>query len=284
MAGSNGNGNGRSIGTGVTTGNGKPPMLLVHGFTGTPVMWDPLLPYLEPHHDVAAIALPGHFGGPAFTDPGESIIETMLDAVELQMDELGWDKAHIVGNSLGGWISLLLAGRGRALSTVAISPAGGWELGSSEVTRAVAIFKRQELSLKFFYPLAQELVKRPRGRVIALWDAVGYPERLPGHLASQWLEASKGCSCRDLLIQFSGSVNAPDDLEIDGPVRIAWGTRDRILPYKRYAPRWKKILPQAEWVSLDKLGHVPMSDAPSLIAQTILEVSTAAGAAASTKD
>jgi pimeloyl-ACP methyl ester carboxylesterase len=62
-------------------------------------------------------------------------------------------------------------------------------------------------------------------------------------------------------------------------VRIAWGTSDRILPYKRYSPGWRKVLPDAEWVSLDKLGHVPMSDNPSLIANTILEVSTAAEAA-----
>jgi pimeloyl-ACP methyl ester carboxylesterase len=277
MAGTNGNGNGN----GASAGNGNPPMLLIHGFTGTPVMWDPLLPYLEPHHDIAAITLPGHFGGPIFTDPGDHIVESMIDAVELQMDELGWDKAHIVGNSLGGWIALLLAGRGRAISTVAISPAGGWELNSAEVAHARRIFQRQAFSLKYFYPVATQLMKRPRGRQIAIWDAVAYPQRLPGYLASQWLIASKECPSRQMLLSHSPNVKYPESITIDGPVRIAWGTRDQILPYKRFSTGWKKVLPDAEWVMLDKLGHVPMSDDPSLIAKTILEVSTAAEAATS---
>lgn len=277
MSVTNGNGNG----SGARAGSDNPPMLLIHGFTGTPVMWDPLLPYLEPHHDVEAITLPGHFGGPEFTEPGEHIVESMIDAVELQMDELGWDKAHIVGNSLGGWIALLLAGRGRAISTVAIAPAGGWELNSPEIERTKKIFQRQALGLKYFYPIAKELVKRPRGRVVALWDAVEHPQRLPGYLASQWLLAAKECPTREMLLSHSPKVRYPDSITIDGPVRIAWGTKDRILPFEGFSGGWKKVLPDAEWVMLDKLGHVPMSDDPSLIAKTILEVSTAAEAATS---
>ena len=40
------------------------------------------------------------------------------------MDEAGFDRAVLCGNSLGGWIALELARRGRATSVVAISPAG----------------------------------------------------------------------------------------------------------------------------------------------------------------
>jgi pimeloyl-ACP methyl ester carboxylesterase len=62
---------------------------------------------------------------------------------------------------------------------------------------------------------------------------------------------------------------------LEGPVRIAWGTKDRILPYDGYADEWKRVLPDADWVTLEDVGHVPMSDDPQLIANTILEVSTA---------
>ena len=275
MAGaSNGNGSGGM----ARAGNGKPPLLLIHGFTGTPVMWDPLLPYLEPHHDVEAITLPGHYGGPPLGDPGAHIVDRIVDGVERQMDALGWEQAHISGNSLGGWVSLLLAGRGRALSTIAIAPAGGWELNSAEVKRAAMLFKRQAAGMKYFYPFAQELVRRPRGRTLAMYDAMAFPARLPGHLALKWLEAAKLCPSRELLLAHSPNVNYPDSISIDSPVRIAWGTRDRILPYERYSPGWRKVLPDADWVTLDPLGHVPMSDDPARIAQTILEVSTAAEA------
>ena len=42
------------------------------------------------------------------------------------MDELGWDTAHIVGNSLGGWVAFELERRGRARTLTGIAPAGGW--------------------------------------------------------------------------------------------------------------------------------------------------------------
>ena len=45
------------------------------------------------------------------------------------MDEAGFETAHIVGNSLGGYLALLLAERGRARSVVALAPAGGWAAG-----------------------------------------------------------------------------------------------------------------------------------------------------------
>ena len=268
MAGSNGNGAAPGAGE-------RSPMVLIHGFTGTPVMWDPVIPYLEPYHDITAIPLPGHYGGSAFSDPGEHIVEALLDIAERELDARGISRAHIVGNSLGGWAALLLAGRGRALSTVAFSPAGGWELNSPEVRRAKLIFRRMQYSLALTYPLALELAARPRSRGIVFWDAVAYPKRLSGSLARQWLVAAKNTPARDLMLKHSPEVNCPESMSIDTPVRIAWGTRDRILPYSRYSARWRRALPDADWVMLPGLGHVPMSDDPQLVADTILEVSTA---------
>lgn len=257
-------------------GGARSPMLLLHGFTGTPVMWDPLLPWLERHHEVIALTLPGHYGGPVMPDPGDHIVEAMLDLAEAEMDARGIERAHLVGNSLGGWAALLLANRGRALSTVAIAPAGGWALNSRESRRAVLIFRRMQLSLALTYPLATELVARPRGRVFALWDAVAHPSRLPGPLARQWLRAARYTPARSLLLRYASKVNAPDSLPgADGPIRVAWGTRDRILPYERYSAGWRHALPDADWVMLPGLGHVPMSDDPELVSRTILEFSTA---------
>ena len=42
------------------------------------------------------------------------------------MDALGWGTAHIVGNSLGGWVAFELERRGRARTLTGIAPAGGW--------------------------------------------------------------------------------------------------------------------------------------------------------------
>jgi pimeloyl-ACP methyl ester carboxylesterase len=48
----------------------------------------------------------------------------MTDAVARDMDAAGFASAHLVGNSLGGWIALELAKRGRARTVVALSSQG----------------------------------------------------------------------------------------------------------------------------------------------------------------
>ena len=52
---------------------------------------------------------------------------------------------------------------------------------------------------------------------------------------------------------------------------LAWGTRDRLIPSPRYSQRLRNLLPNAEWIELPGLGHVPMFDDPQLVARTIAE-------------
>ena len=96
----------------------------MHGFTDTWRTWELVLPALERRHDVLAPTLPGHAGGPPIE--GEITDRLIADAVEQAMDDAGFVTAHIVGNSLGGFVALQLAARGRADSVVALAPAGGW--------------------------------------------------------------------------------------------------------------------------------------------------------------
>ena len=53
-------------------------------------------------------------------------VESLADAVEVALDETGFETPHVVGNSLGGWLGLELARRGRARTVTAVSPAGAW--------------------------------------------------------------------------------------------------------------------------------------------------------------
>ena len=109
--------------TAAHRGGSGPPLLLLHGFTDTWRTWELVLPALERRHEVFAPTLAGHAGGPRIE--GEVGDASIADAVERAMDELGWASAHIAGNSLGGYVALQLAARGRARSVVALAPAGG---------------------------------------------------------------------------------------------------------------------------------------------------------------
>ncbi len=62
--------------------------------------------------------------------------------------------------------------------------------------------------------------------------------------------------------------------DLDVPITVAWGTRDLIL-WPRQVRLARAKLPKARLVPLPGCGHVPMSDAPELVAEVILDGSSA---------
>jgi pimeloyl-ACP methyl ester carboxylesterase len=120
-------------------GSGE-PLVLLHGFMDTWRSWELVLPALERRFDVFAPTLPGHAGGPPLPDAIGH--ESFADAVERAMDDAGFEAAHLAGNSLGGFVSMQLATRGRARSVTALAPAGGWAPGD-DAPRQLLEFQRQ---------------------------------------------------------------------------------------------------------------------------------------------
>src|SRR5881628_3218171 len=115
-----------------------PPFVCLHGFLDTWRMWELVLPALERRHDVLAPTLAGHAGGPPLD--GTLTDGTLADAIERAMDEAGFATAHLVGNSLGGYVAFQLAARGRARSVVALAPAGGWASGDRSYRETLRYF------------------------------------------------------------------------------------------------------------------------------------------------
>src|SRR5204863_3072448 len=156
-------------------GGSGDPLVLLHGGGGTRRLWRTTIPLLEPHHDVLAVTLAGHFGGP----PGEpATLETIVDAVERDMDEAGFETAHVAGGSLGGWVAFELARRGRAASVVAIAPVGGWEKGSFEVRRVVWIYRILVFGSRLLRRFARAVARRPRLLRLAVRHHFAYPGRM----------------------------------------------------------------------------------------------------------
>jgi pimeloyl-ACP methyl ester carboxylesterase len=250
-------------------GSGE-PLVLVHGFSGTPGIWRPVLGGLEGSFDILVVGLCGHVGGAPLPPGTPASVTALIDAVERDMDAAGFDTAHIVGNSLGGWIALELAKRGRARSVVALSPAGGWEQGSREGKRLKGLFTRNYAISKRMLPHLPKLLARPRLRRAILSGAMAHGDRLDPTSALELIKGSAECPIYFDLMDAVLRDGPPGDFDgIACPVLLAWGTKDKILPERRYAGRIRRLVPSARWMELPGLGHVPMGDDPQLIVRTI---------------
>jgi pimeloyl-ACP methyl ester carboxylesterase len=241
-------------------GSGE-PLVLIHGIGHTWRGWKPMLPLLEPDFDVLAVDLPGFGGSPSLPEGTESTPEALADAVEEAMDEAGFDGAVLCGNSLGGWIALELARRGRASSVVAISPAGLQHKREKGWGRNVLLGMRW--GARTLRP-PEPLLRTKIGCAVFAGPVVARPWRLdPNDLAEVLRLFAEAPGFLDTLPHTFGGQ--PKGLnEIDVPVRILWGTRDLLL-LPRQAKRFERLIPGCEVRYLKGLGHTPMSDDPELL-------------------
>jgi len=250
------------------SGSGE-PLLLLHGMTSSWRAWRPVLPLLEEHHEVWAVTMPGHLGGPELPD-GDFSLDLLVDALVQRLDELGIDRTpHVVGNSLGGWAALELARRGRARSVVALSPAGAWAV-PSDLYRLLATFRIGAL-LAGWAPVRVLASCRSLRRLL-LRTVSEHADRYSAEDVDVLFDDLAGCTALDPLLSAAtmDTMIAPFD-RAPCPVRIAWAGADRTIPFGRYAEPMMAAVPDADLVVLPGVGHVPMVDNPALVAWTILQ-------------
>jgi pimeloyl-ACP methyl ester carboxylesterase len=250
------------------------PMVCVHGITDTWRTWELVLPALEREHDVLAVTLAGHAGGPPLE--GELGDGTLADAVERAMDEAGFEDAHVVGNSLGGYVSLQLARRGRARSLVLLAPAGGWADGDDSYKETLEHFKQTQELVKAAVPYIDQMVASVEGRRTATQFITTNFEHIPAELIAHQVLGVARCEAVGPLFELALGEGWSVDAEgVSCPTRVVWGTADRILEWPKTAVRYREELPNADWVTLEGIGHCPQLDVPAQAAELILGISAA---------
>jgi len=189
------------------------------------------------------------------------------------MDAAGFETAHLAGNSLGGWVALQLAARGRARSVTALAPAGGWAAGDPGFAEVVSYFRTTQRLLQRVLPHADEIVATPEGRDAATQMYAATAAHMPPQLIVHQMRGAAGCPAVERLIAHAERRGWNLDAgRVTCPVRLIWGDGDRILVPPAAAVRFRQEwLPQAEWIELDGAGHCPQLDHPLETAQLILD-------------
>src|SRR5215217_457962 len=182
-------------------GGSGPPLVCLHGFTDTWRTWELVLPALERRHDVLAVTLAGHAGGPPIE--GAVSDSALADAVERAMDAAGFERAHVVGNSLGGYVALQLAARGRADTVVALAPAGGWAPGDESHRDVLALFVAMHELLAAAAPHADAIVSTLEGRRRATLLTTTSFEHIPAELLAHQMRGAAACVALAPLVEYA---------------------------------------------------------------------------------
>jgi pimeloyl-ACP methyl ester carboxylesterase len=248
-------------------------MVLLHGFTDTWRTWDLVRPHLEPHFDILAPTLVGHAGAPMPNRLDVTSDQLFADGVERAMDEAGFETAHIVGNSLGGYVAMHLAERGRAKTVTALAPAGGWADGDPEFDRTRKIFRKMQRQLIVAAPLAPAIMATRAGRRYATRDITEQYRHIPPSMLVEMVRGARACPIAKPLLELADDVGwGIDASKITCPVQIVWGLKDRILRWPVAAANYKeRWAPNAHWVEVPTLGHCPQLDDPAETARLVTE-------------
>jgi len=231
-----------------------PPLVLLHGIGQHWQAWEQVIPRLAGEFDVIACDSPGFGRSSALPSSIEPTVAAYVDAFEWFFAELGLERPHVAGNSMGGGIALELA-RGRSISSLTAF----CQLSLGGLARAPAPARGA----------LEALAPSRAGRMVLFWQLCAHPTRVaPEEAESALRDALDAPAFADALRAFHGyRFTAPDQLR-STPVTIAWGRRDLLLPCRLQAPRARALLPWATHVTLDT-GHLPAYDDPALVAEVI---------------
>lgn len=260
-----------------------PTVVLVHGLGGSHLNWDLLAPLLMPHGRVYALDLPG-FGR---SEPGgrKASVQANTAVVKRFIDEVAGGPVVLVGNSMGGMISILVAGeRPDAVSSlVLLDPAVPGPRRALDPLVAL-------MFVVYAIPMVGErfLAKRrtstsARERVLETLKLCGVdPDAVPPAVIDRsitllderadvegmdkaFLVAAR--SLLKLLIDPRRYRKAMASIKV--PVLLVHGDRDRLVPVAaardiaRRHPAWR-------YLELARVGHVPQLQVPDELAAAVV--------------
>jgi pimeloyl-ACP methyl ester carboxylesterase len=250
----------------VRKGSG-PPVLLVHGIASSIYTWKDVLPDLARRHEVVALDLPG-FGGSS--QPPDLSLARLPAAVIGLADHLGLERFALVGHSLGGAVSTLVAARqpGRVERLVLIDAAGYNQAPGQRpwllrliASPAGAPLEALPAPPRWLVWLGLRQVFEDDSRVdAARVDAYAAPAARPGAAAAM----------RALLGSDPGADFAAEARAVRAPTLVIWGAADRWTPVE-HAERFRRDVAGARVEVLPGSGHMPQEERPEDVRRLLRE-------------
>lgn len=223
-----------------TGGKGERTVVLVHGVNDQAGTWSAVTPKLKKDFRLVAVDLPGH--GESEPKTGPLPMRSMIDALAAVIDRESPDKPVVlVGNSMGGWVSILYATEHpERVAHLILEDSSGmaWDI------RHVPLFpKDREEALKLLRLVHGPDAKIPDFLVDAVLKATDMPQK-------RVLEAG--------ILEWIVDARLP---KLTMPVTLIWGANDGLLPLA-YANTLQSRIAGSKLNVIDKAAHIPHRQAP----------------------
>ncbi len=248
----------------IDLGSG-PPVVFIHGLSGSWQNWLEQLPVFAREHRVIAFDLPGFGASPM--PAGKVTIPGYGRFVAGLLDRLDVAAAAVVGNSMGGFIGTELAIQApERVERLVLVSAAGLSIEHMRYGPALTVLRTLDKRLAAYTgwlaTRSDSLATRSRVRRMVFGIVAFKPGELPAPLIA---EQVRGSGKPGFVPALDAMTNYPirDRLgEIACPTLIVWGTEDMLVPV-RDADEFVRLIPNARKVVWRQTGHVPMIERPA---------------------
>lgn len=228
------------------SGSGR-VIMLIHGYLETSEIWKSFAQKLATSFRVIAVDLPGHGG----SDPGGEVqtMESMADALQSFLHDIGIEKVFLVGHSLGGYVALAFAERHSGYL------AGYALIHSHPFADTQAAVQNRELQIRLVAEGRKEEFRSDSVMKMYAEDNIkGFQNEL-----SESLRISSTINERAIIAVLKGMIQRPSrqSLVEEGGLPCLWimGAKDKFINYREVSARIK-MPGNSVTVILENSGHM----------------------------
>ncbi len=229
-------------------GPDRDPLMFLHGTGDQAGGWCQTAKSFAGEHRLLIPDLPGHGESEPLSGP------LKLSAIQHGCESVLNQRTTLVGNSLGGWVALLLAAE------------------HPDKVKRVVLVNGSGISDRTDVPV----VPRTREEARRLFDAILGPDlpRPADFILDEVVKiAANGPMARILQEPMDAMMHLMDRrlAEVKAPVSLIWGESDRLLTLA-YAERLRAGLPHATLTTIPRCGHMPHKEKPEEFVRELRKV------------
>ena len=245
-----------------------PPLVLVHGWPSSCLLWRKMIPALSKKFYILAPDLPGHGQSDKPADIAYDL-DFLRGFIRQFYDAMNLEKASLVVHDLGGMAGLSFAVRHKdrleRLVVMNTSPYSDWHYLLS-----FSIFLLKQSVLTPFF-----LNKTIFRQVLCtgFYDTSLVSEEVVNLFITPWINSPEGKKAfsKTIAVPPIHMVESPHSLgTIDTPSLILWGKKDQFFPFK-LARRLHQDIPGSRLVGIDGAGHFLQEEKPERINKALMD-------------